>query len=106
MRPLLRRRWIKALLRYSIDLRVVPPDAAQRSNNTTFIFAEVRNAAGNSIAVRFRTTNGYALTVASSLAIVTDVLARPRTPGFATPGKLMGSDFVAALPGFAEINVP
>ena len=106
MRPLLRRRWVKALLRYGIDLRVVPPNAAQRSNNSTLIFAEVRNATGNSIAVRFRTTNGYALTVASSLAIVTDVLARPRAPGFATPSKLMGSDFVAALPGFAEVSLP
>jgi len=105
IRPLLRRRLVKALLRYRIDLSVVPPDAAQRGNSPTFIFAEVRNAAGKSIAVRFRTANGYALTVEAALAILTEVLARPKAPGFATPSMLMGSDFIAALPGFAEIHL-
>lgn len=105
LRPLLRQRWLKALLKYSVDLRLTPPDESQRGNNPSFVFAEVRNAAGNSSAVRFRTANGYALTVASALAIVTDVLASPRAPGFATPSMLMGSDFVTALPGFAEMQV-
>lgn len=105
LRPLLRRRWMKALLKYSIDLRLTPPDAAQRADNPSFIFAEVRNAAGNTSAVRFRTANGYELTVASALAIVTDVLNQPRAPGFATPSMLMGSDFVTALPGFTEMQV-
>ena len=104
LRPLLRQRWFKTLLKYGIDLRVTPPDATERSNNPSFIFAEVRNAAGQTFAVRFRTANGYALTVSSALAIVTDVLHRPRAPGFATPSMLMGSDFVTALPGFAEVH--
>jgi len=106
MRPLLRRSLVKAFLRYVIDLRVDPPNEAQRKNNASLVFAEVRNAAGKSVSARFRTANGYALTVASALAIVTDVLARPRAPGFYTPSKLMGADFVAALPGFAEIALP
>lgn len=105
LRPVLRQRWVKSLLKYRIDLRVTPPDESQRSNSPSFVFAEVRNAAGNAFAVRFRTVNGYALTVASALAIVTDVLDKPRAPGFATPSMLMGSDFVTALPGFAEMHV-
>ena len=106
LRPFLRRRSIKALLRYAIELSVEPPSAAELGGGTSRIFAEVRNAAGKSFAVRFSTANGYALTVASSLAILTDVLAHPKKSGFATPGMLMGSDFVADLPGFAEINLP
>ncbi len=103
MRGLLRQRWLQTLLKYGIELRLKPPDDKQR-NRPSFIFAEVRNAAGNTFAVRFRTANGYALTVTSSLAILTDVLNRQRAPGFATPSMLMGSDFVTALPGFAEMQ--
>jgi len=103
MRPLLRRRVVKAVLRAVIDMRVEPPGEAQRNSNSSLIFAEVRNAAGKSVAVRFRTASGYALTASSSVTILADVLARPRAPGFYTPSRLMGSDFVAALPGFAEI---
>jgi short subunit dehydrogenase-like uncharacterized protein len=97
---------MKALLRYGVELRVVPPNENQRSRNPTTIFAEVRNAAGNTFAVRFRTANVYALTVSSALAVLADVLKRPRSPGFATPGMLMGADFVTDLPGFAEVKSP
>ena len=106
MRALLRRSLVKAVLRRVIDMRVEPPNEVQRASSATAIFAEVRNAAGKVLTARFRTANGYVLTAASSLAIIADVLARPRPPGFYTPSRLMGADFVASLPGFAEISLP
>lgn len=105
LRPLLRQRWFKALLRYGVDLSVTPPDAAQLSHTSTFIFAEARNATGKQSTVRLRIANAYAVTVTAALAIVAAVLANPRPPGFVTPSMLMGADFVTSLPGFAELRV-
>lgn len=82
-----------------------PPNQAQRENNPSFVWGEVRNAAGSSVTARVRTANGYALTVASSLAILTEVLTNTRTAGYATPSMLVGADFVSTLPGSSPIQL-
>jgi short subunit dehydrogenase-like uncharacterized protein len=105
LRPVLRRRWIRELVKYSIDRRVRPPDQTQRDNNPSFIWGETRNAAGQTRTARLRTANGYSLTVASSLGILTTLLAQPRMHGFATPSMIVGADFVTTLPGSSPIRI-
>lgn len=105
LRPLLRRRWIKGLIKYGIQRRLQPPNQAQRDNNPSFVWGEVRNADGETVTAKVRTANGYALTVASSLAIITQFLANPRVAGYVTPSMLMGADFVSTLPGSSQIQL-
>lgn len=102
--PLLRRRLVQALLRYGIERRSHPPDPAQL-DAPSFVWGEARNAAGETRTARLRTTNGYALTVASSLGILQHLLERPCTPGYVTPSALVGADFVTRLPGCSPIHV-
>ena len=88
-----------------VDARLRPPDRTQRDNNPSFVWGEVRNAAGASKTARLRTANGYSLTVASSLGILSTLLAQPRMSGFATPCELVGADFVSTLPGSSPIRI-
>ena len=104
-RPLLRQRWIRELVKFGVEQRVVPPDRTQRDNNPTYVWGEARNASGEVKTARLRTANGYSLTVQSSLAIVGELLSRACNPGFATPSSLMGADFVSTLPGSSTIRI-
>ncbi len=105
LRSLLRRRWIQKLLAYGVERRVKPPDQTQRDSNPSFVWGEVRNAAGQTKTGRLRTANGYALTVVSALAFVENLPEESPYAGFATPGMLMGPDFVTSLPGSSPIRI-
>ena len=104
-RPLLRRRWIRELVKFSAERRVTPPDKTQRDNNPTYVWGEARNAAGEVKTARLRTANGYSLTVQSSLGILSELLSRPCNPGFTTPSSLVGAEFVSTLPGSSMIRI-
>jgi short subunit dehydrogenase-like uncharacterized protein len=105
MRPLLRQRWIRSLLQYGVERRLKPPDQAQRDNNPTFVWGEARNAAGQVVTARQRTPNGYTLTVASSLGILTALLGVDKASGYLTPSMVVGPDYVSTLPGCSPIRL-
>ncbi len=105
LQPLLRSRVVQALAKFGIDRRLQPPTEAQRASNPSFVWGEARNAAHKTVTARVVTANGYALTIASSLAIIGRALVSPPPPGFATPGMLLGADFVSTLPGSSPIRI-
>jgi short subunit dehydrogenase-like uncharacterized protein len=105
LRPLLRKRWVQSLIKFGIDRRLQPPSSAQRENNPTYVWGEARNAAGRIVTARLRTANGYALTVASSLGMMSALLKHSHPGGFATPSMLVGADFASSLPGSSEIRL-
>jgi short subunit dehydrogenase-like uncharacterized protein len=103
-RPLLRRRWIRELVKLNAG-RIKPPDQAQRDNNPAYVWGEARNAAGQVKTARLRTANGYTLSVHSSLGILDHVLSHACNPGFTTPSLLAGADFISTLPGSSPIRI-
>jgi short subunit dehydrogenase-like uncharacterized protein len=105
MRPLLRQRWVRSLMQFAVDSRVKPPDQAQRDNNPTFVWGEARNAAGQVVTARQRTTNGYTLTVSSALGILSVLLGVEKASGYLTPSMIVGPDYVGTLPGCSPIRV-
>jgi short subunit dehydrogenase-like uncharacterized protein len=54
---------------------------------------------------RIRVPNGYTVTTDASIAIARRLLAGGAQPGFTTPARLMGADFVTSLPGASKITV-
>lgn len=104
LRGLLRRRLVIRLLQRIVDSRVRPPDQTRRDSNPSFVWGEARNAAGQTKVARLRTANGYSLTVLSSLAFLGSLPEESPYAGFATPGMLMGADFVTTLPGSSAIK--
>lgn len=81
------------------------PDAETRAKLKTHVWGEAKNAAGVTKTARVTTANGYALTVAASVAIVEHLLKSTPPGGFYTPSKLMGADFVSRLPDSSPIHV-
>lgn len=105
LRPVLRRGWVQALLQHGIERRVRPPDRDQRDSNSSYVWGEARNDAGQRRTARLQTANGYDLTVASSLGILEQLLAGAHDPGYTTPSALVGTEFVTRLPGSSSIRM-
>ncbi|NLE38715.1 MAG: hypothetical protein GX621_11885, partial [Pirellulaceae bacterium] len=53
---------------------------------------------GRAVEATLETLDGYTLTVETALACLERVLAGGVAPGFATPSKAFGPDFVLAMP--------
>jgi short subunit dehydrogenase-like uncharacterized protein len=105
LRPILRQQWVQGLIKHRIERGLRPPDQTQRDNNPSYVWGEVRNAAGQVKTARLRTPNGYVLTAHSSLGILEQLLAGPQRAGFMTPTMLVGADFVSTLPGCSAIRI-
>lgn len=78
------------------------PNTEQLKTQITHVWGEVKNTQGVSKVARFKTANGYALTVASSLGIAEFLLQNKLKGGYKTPSQLMGSDYISRLPGYGE----
>jgi short subunit dehydrogenase-like uncharacterized protein len=92
-------------LQRAVDRLVTGPDAARRSKLPTFVWGEVRNAAGDTKTARVQTANVYDVTIHAPLAIVERILHDPPTGGSYTAAMLMGHDFVSRLPGSTPIQI-
>ncbi|MBK8284109.1 MAG: saccharopine dehydrogenase NADP-binding domain-containing protein [Ahniella sp.] len=75
------------------------PAEAKRSGTDSYIWGEVRNAAGKQVSKQLQTPNGYELTAESALRILEHVLKHPPKGGYSTPSQLLGKDFVLSLSG-------
>jgi short subunit dehydrogenase-like uncharacterized protein len=105
MRPLLRLTPVQALARRFIESTVRGPGAAERMRTPTRVWGEVRNAAGATCTGRLVVANGYEVTVSGALAVTRSLLADSRPGGSYTPARLMGADFVCALPGSSGVSI-
>lgn len=81
------------------------PSGEQRDKLPTFVWGEVRNAAGDRRTGRIKTANGYALTVTAALALVDVVLDGNFPGGYFTPSLLAGKTLVETLPGSGNIEI-
>lgn len=99
LRPLLRTKQVRRMLRALADRYVTGPDAATRERGATYVWGEARNAAGEVRTARVKTASGYAVTVTGSLAVVQHLLQTSVTGGSYTPSRLMGAHLVETLPG-------
>lgn len=89
-----------------------PPSGTDRDSLNGYrseFWGEVRNEAGDTATASIITPDGYTLTVSTALASVDRILAEPLPPGFTTPARAFGSDFIDSMPGvevFDGVVVP
>ena len=103
---LLRSKLVQNRLRRRILAGSPGPGEDERRRNRCAFWGEVADDAGRTAVSRQRTPDGYDLTVQSSLAAVTRVLAGGVAPGFHTPATAFGPDFVLDLPGVSRTDEP
>lgn len=95
---LLRSRLVGKLAEKCVTWTITGPSAAKRAATRAELWGQVSDASGNTRQAALETPDGYTLTVASALAAVERVLRDGLTPGFTTPAKAFGKEFVLSLP--------
>jgi short subunit dehydrogenase-like uncharacterized protein len=93
----------QAWLAACADLLPEDPRAADGETERTMrVVAEAEDDAGRRAVSRLRTPEAYAFTPLAATAVVERVLAGDIEPGFQTPARVYGADFVLSLAGVAR----
>lgn len=90
---------VRALLRWAVQRRAPGPTDEERAAGQATLWGEVRDAGDRSAAARLRTPEGYTLTALTAVACVERVLAGQAPPGFQTPSRAYGADFILEMEG-------
>ena len=99
LRPLLASAAVQSFLVRRARAGAPGPNAEQRARGRTALWGEVRDMARNRAAARLYGPEGYTFTTLTALAAVEKVLAGEAPPGFQTPAKAYGADFVLGVEG-------
>jgi short subunit dehydrogenase-like uncharacterized protein len=94
---------IKSFITARIGGSVTGPTAAQRDASPAYLYGRAMAPDGSSHEIRFKTLNGYSLTVLSALAMAEHLLSPTNQAGAFTPSALMGQDFIYSLPGTIRV---
>ena len=97
-RPLLGLAPVQRALKSAIARRPRGPSAEQRAAGRSLLWGEARDAT-QTVVSRLVAPESYALTVETALAAVENVLAGRAQPGFQTPSRAFGADFILGIPG-------
>jgi short subunit dehydrogenase-like uncharacterized protein len=94
LRPLLGPAVLRGLMRRFFETLWSGPDPETRSQSTTLVWGEVTDDQGRSAVSRLIGPEGYTWTALTAIGAVERVLAGQAPPGFQTPAKAFGPDFV------------
>jgi short subunit dehydrogenase-like uncharacterized protein len=106
LQPLLKLGFVQNFMKKKIGKTTPGPSEKRRSDSGSYVWGEVRNAAGKQAKLELAAPNGYDLTVTASLGIAEYLLRQTSPPagGYFTPSQLMGADYVLKLPGVRLIE--
>ncbi len=80
------------------------PSAAQRQRGASLVWGEALDDRGSRVMSRLRGPEGYTMTALTALAVVERVLAGEARPGFQTPARVYGADFILGVPGVERVD--
>lgn len=103
--PLLRTRWVRTQLVAAIRRRPPGPTAEARAGSTAALWGEARDDAGRVVVSHLQTPDGYTLTALTAARIAKLVVDGAARPGFQTPSRLLGPDFILTVPGCTRSDV-
>jgi short subunit dehydrogenase-like uncharacterized protein len=90
---------VKAVLKGLIGRMVWGPSDAELSRGETWLWGEVRNAAGRAVAMHMRTPHGYLCTADAAVTSTVALQERAVPPGAYTTSMAFGADFTLGLRG-------
>lgn len=96
---LLRKRFIKDLLRKRVDARPAGPDDDRLNTGKCYLWGRVRDAKGNEQEARLQTASGYLLTARASVLIAKKILGGKVRPGYHTPAGYFGEGLILEIEG-------
>jgi short subunit dehydrogenase-like uncharacterized protein len=90
--------WLKA----SAALLPEGPTDAERRASHMVVVAEAREPSGQRVVSRLRTPEAFSFSGMSAAAIAERVLEGDLEPGFQTPARVYGANFVLSLPAVSR----
>jgi len=103
---LLRRRSVREFQLRRVRAGPAGPSAEERARGRSTIWGMVEDAAGNRASARLHGPEGYLFTARTALAVLRRVLDGGAVPGFQTPSRAFGPDFVLAIEGVSREDLP
>ncbi len=85
--------------------RPAGPDAEQRARGSSAIWAQVSDMAGTFATARLRLPEAYTLTALTAVAIAERVLGGGLRPGFQTPARVYGAEFIMDFEGVTRTDI-
>ena len=100
LKPILGLGLVQSFIKKRIEKKVKGPDEATRAKLTTFVWGEVKNAAGEAKEYRIEVAIGYEVTADGSVMVAQALLGdAANASGYHTPSTLLGDELVEKLPG-------
>jgi len=81
------------------------PSADERARRETRLWAEAANDAGRAVHARMRTPEAYELTSMTALDLAQRAARGELPPGFHTPARACGRDYILSFPGVSRDDV-
>jgi short subunit dehydrogenase-like uncharacterized protein len=103
--PVLRTRPVKSLLRKALRLFPPGPSEERRQRSMAILLGEVTDEAGGRAVSRLETREGYTLTAMTAVEIARRILSGYHAPGFQTPSRAYGADFILGFDGTRRDDV-
>jgi short subunit dehydrogenase-like uncharacterized protein len=96
----------QAFIKWRIHRGAAGPTEARRQASTARLYGEASDAHGRRVQSLLTTPEGYTLTALTAVASVQKVLSGVVLPGFQTPSRAFGADFILEIPGVTRLDIP
>jgi short subunit dehydrogenase-like uncharacterized protein len=91
--------FMQSLLKSQVDWMPEGPSEVARRAGRAVLVGQARNQEGQTVRSRLRTPEGYSLTVATAFNAARRVAAGDIKPGFQTPSRVFGADYILSFDG-------
>jgi short subunit dehydrogenase-like uncharacterized protein len=96
----------QAFITWRIRSGAAGPSEARREASTARLWAEASDSHGRTVRSLLTTPEGYTLTALTAVTSVQKVLGGVVLPGFQTPSRAFGADFILEIPGVTRVDLP
>lgn len=103
---LLKQPAMQRFLKARIKAQPAGPNEKERARGRSFVWGEVTDGRDGRAAALLRGPEGYKLTSMTALAAANRVLDGGASPGFQTPGRAFGADFILGFEGVERSDLP
>ena len=91
--------FMQSLLKSQVEWMPEGPGEVARRAGRAVLVGQARNKTGQTVRSRLRTPEGYSLTVATAFDAARRVAAGDIKPGFQTPSRVFGADYILSFDG-------
>ncbi len=85
---------VKNWLNKKVEKQPIGPDQQQLDHANTYVWGEVKNAAGAVETLQYKVMNGYKLTSLGAIDVAMTILRNQPSGGYHTPSQLCGADLI------------